>query len=74
MYQDVASSWVSTEVYYTDPIDDRPKKYELKFMGNAPKICYWKRGRKIWWKRQTKLWKEKNSSEKELNKISKEEE
>ena len=39
-YQDVASSWVPTEVDYTAPIDDKPEKYQLKLMGNAQKIRY----------------------------------
>ena len=35
----IASSWVSTEVYYTATINDKPKRGELKSRGNAQKIC-----------------------------------
>ena len=36
-YQDVALSWVSTEVGYTATINDKATKEELKLMSNAQK-------------------------------------
>ena len=46
MSQDVASSWVSTEVHYTPPIDDKPTKEKLKLIGNAQKRSYPQKGGK----------------------------
>ena len=58
--QDVASSWVSTEVDYTDSIDDKPTKQELKLMGNAQKIRYWNKREENITKMKMRVWKGKN--------------
>ena len=41
--QDVAKSWVSTEVDFTATIGDKPTKENLKLMYNAQKRRYKKR-------------------------------
>ena len=47
-YLDFSSSWVSTEVYYTATIYDKPRKEELKLTGNSQKVFTGKMGGKIY--------------------------
>ena len=41
MFQDIAYSWVSTEVDHTIPIKDKPKKNKFENMGKSQIRRYW---------------------------------
>ena len=45
--QGIASNFVSTELYYTVTINDKPTKSEFYQMGKLQKRCYWKNGEEI---------------------------
>ena len=68
--QDVALSWVSTEVDYISPIEDKPTKQELKLMGNAQKDVTGKWEKYIMDNKNEGMKRENFHLKKQLNTIS----
>ena len=67
MYQYIASSWVSTEVDYTIPVNDKPTQDEFKNIGNHKNDVTGIKGSKLYQNIKVKVWKTYFHLEKELN-------